>query len=253
MDQQMHQNTGAFFLQGNRDTGIVLVHGYTGAPAEMRMLGEYLRERGGYTVLGVRLAGHCETVEALEKTAWPDWYKAVKEGIEELRKHCGHVYIAGQSMGGLLAIKAAAELPVEKLALLATPVFLFDWRVPFVKILRYFIPRLHTGQQSYNVPEEFMQGYAEMPIKPVPSLLELIELCKADYLGKIEIPVLIVQGRADHTVKPQSAAFIHEQLNHVPDKRKEILWLPEARHVVTLDDAREAVYEKCLGFFDKQY
>lgn len=251
MDQQIHKNSGAFFLQGSRDVGILLVHGYTGAPAEMCMLGEYLRERGGYTVLGVRLAGHCETVDALEQTTWPDWYKAVEEGVEELRKQCSHIYIAGQSMGGLLAIKAAAELPVEKLALLATPVFLFDWRIPFVKVLRYFIPRLRTGQQSYNVPEEYMQGYAEMPTKPVPSLLELIRLCKTVYLERITVPVLIVQGKADHTVKPQSATYIYRQLKRVPDHYKEIFWLPDARHVVTLDDARETVYDTCLEFFER--
>ena len=182
-------------------------------------------------------------------------------------------------MGGLLAIKAAAEFSptdsseelfingnwedpaenraktcsVEKLILLATPVFLQDWRIPFVKLLRYFIPRLHTGQHSYNVPEEYMQGYSEMPTKPVPSLLELIKLCKAEYLGKIKIPTLIVQGQKDHTVKAQSATYLYEQLKCVPETQKEILWLPEARHVVTLDDAREMVYEKCLEFFEKQY
>ena len=232
----------------------MLVHGYTGSPAEMRLLGNYLHDRGSYTVLGVRLAGHGTTVEELEQTVWPDWYKAVEEGVRELHRHCRHIYIAGQSMGGLLAIKAAAELPcIEKLALLATPIFLQDWRVPFVKLLRFFIPRLHTGQHSYNVPEEYMQGYTEMPTKPVPSLLELIELCKADYLGKINIPTLIVQGNADHTVKPHSATYIYEQLKQVPEKQKEILWLPEARHVVTLDDSRETVYEKCLEFFEKQY
>ena len=156
-------------------------------------------------------------------------------------------------MGGLLAIKAAVELPVEKVILLATPVFLQDWRVPFVKLLRYFIPRLYTWQHSYNVPEEYMQGYTEMPTKPVPSLLELIEICKAGYLGKIKIPTLIVQGNADHTVKPESATYIYEHLKRVPDKQKEILWLPETRHVVTLDDTREKVYEKCLEFFERQY
>lgn len=182
-------------------------------------------------------------------------------------------------MGGLLTIKAAAEFSptdsseelfikgqrenptenrakacsVEKLILLATPVFLQDWRIPFVKLLRYFIPRLHTGQHSYNVPEEYMQGYSEMPTKPVPSLLELIKLCKAEYLGKIRIPTLIVQGQKDHTVKSQSATYLYEHLKCVPETQKEILWLPEARHVVTLDDAREMVYEKCLEFFEKQY
>ena len=279
MNGQIHRNAGAFFLQGSRDAGVLLVHGYTGAPAEMRMLGNYLQEKGGYTVLGVCLAGHCVTVEALEQTTWPDWYEAVEEGVKELHRHCRHIYIAGQSMGGLLAIKAAAEFSakipfeplsmqgnwetaiekatndysVEKLILLATPVFLQDWRVPFVKLLRYFIPRLRTGQHSYSVPEEYMQGYTEMPTKPVPSLLELIELCKEEYLGKIRIPTLIVQGNADHTVKPQSATYIYQQLKRVPDKQKEIFWLPEARHVVTLDDARETVYEKCLEFFEKQY
>ena len=279
MNGQIHRNVGAFFLQGSRDAGVLLVHGYTGAPAEMRMLGNYLQEKGGYTVLGVCLAGHCVTVEALEQTTWPDWYEAVEEGVKELHRHCCHIYIAGQSMGGLLAIKAAAEFSakipfeplsmqgngetaiekatndysVEKLILLATPVFLQDWRVPFVKLLRYFIPRLRTGQHSYSVPEEYMQGYTEMPTKPVPSLLELIELCKEEYLGKIRIPTLIVQGNADHTVKPQSATYIYQQLKRVPDKQKEIFWLPEARHVVTLDDARETVYEKCLEFFEKQY
>ena len=253
MNGQIQRNAGEFFLQGIRDTGVLLVHGYTGAPAEMRMLGNFLQAKAGYTVLGVCLAGHCATVEALEQTTWPDWYKAVEEGVKELQRHCCHIYIAGQSMGGLLAIKAAVELPVEKVILLATPVFLQDWRVPFVKLFCYFIPRLYTGQHSYNVPEEYKQGYTEMPTKPVPSLLELIELCKKEYLRKIKIPTLIVQGNADHTVKPESATYIYEHLKCVPDKQKELLWLPEARHVVSLDDARETVYEKCLEFIEKQF
>ncbi len=250
MSGQAHRNAGTFFLHGSRDTGVLLVHGYSGAPAEMRMLGNFLQEKGAYTVLGVCLAGHCTTVEALEQTTWPDWYEAVEDGVKALHSHCRHIYIAGQSMGGLLAIRAAAEFsarrkteevtrgfatkawagknadklsekgkfpPVEKLVLLATPVFLQDWRVPFVKLLRYFIPRLHTGQQSYNVQEEYMQGYSEMPTKPVPSLLELIKLCKAEYLGKIRIPTLIVQGQKDHTVKSQSATYLYEHLKCVPE------------------------------------
>ena len=68
-----------------------------------------LRRKCGYTVLGVCLAGHCTTVEALEQTTWPDWYEAVEDGVKALHSHCRHIYIAGQSMGGLLAIKAAAE------------------------------------------------------------------------------------------------------------------------------------------------
>lgn len=44
-----------FFLPGG-SMGVLLVHGFTGLPAELSMMGEYLQQRG-CTVLGVRLAG----------------------------------------------------------------------------------------------------------------------------------------------------------------------------------------------------
>ena len=286
MTRIIPKEADAFFLPGSEEAGVLLVHGYTGSPAEMRMLGDYLHDRGGYTVLGVRLAGHGTSVEELEQTVWQDWYKAVEDGVRELHKKCRRIFIAGQSLGGLLAIKAAADFParrnaagasqkfntetkkqktaealreksespcIEKVALLATPIFLRDRRVPFIKILRFFIPRLHTGQQTYNVPREYMQGYPEMPTKPVVSLLELIRLCKQEYLKKISAPTLIVQSEADHTVEPKSAAYIYEDLKNVPASRKKILWLPESRHVVTLGEEREKVFAACLQFFEKDF
>ena len=49
-----------FFFPGqgeNARIGCLVTHGFTGAPKEMRWLGEYLH-RQGYTVCGMRLAGH---------------------------------------------------------------------------------------------------------------------------------------------------------------------------------------------------
>ena len=50
-----------FYLPGN-NIGCLLVHGFTGAPKEMRWMGEFLGNQG-YTVLGIRLAGHATTPE----------------------------------------------------------------------------------------------------------------------------------------------------------------------------------------------
>ena len=101
MSQSIPKEADAFFLQGNNDAGVLLVHGYTGSPAEMRLLGNYLNEKGDYTVLGVRLAGHGTTVEELEQTVWQDWYKAVDEGVKELHKRPVHGRPPGhQSSGG---------------------------------------------------------------------------------------------------------------------------------------------------------
>jgi len=47
---------GSFLFRGGR-IGCLLVHGYTASAEEMLPLGEFLVKQG-YTVLGVRLAGH---------------------------------------------------------------------------------------------------------------------------------------------------------------------------------------------------
>lgn len=46
--------------------GVLLVHGFTGAPQEMRGLGRFLAENG-MTVLGIRLPGHGTRPEDLER------------------------------------------------------------------------------------------------------------------------------------------------------------------------------------------
>ena len=60
-----------FFLPGGRH-GVLLIHGFTGLPAELRLLGAYLNERG-FTVLAIRLAGHGTTVEDLSRMEHEDW------------------------------------------------------------------------------------------------------------------------------------------------------------------------------------
>lgn len=43
-------------------TGVLLVHGLTGTPAEMRLLAKGLNKQG-FTVYAVQLAGHCGSME----------------------------------------------------------------------------------------------------------------------------------------------------------------------------------------------
>ena len=48
----------SFYLEGRTDKGVLLVHGLTGAPAEMKFVGKQLHKRG-FTVYGPTLPGHC--------------------------------------------------------------------------------------------------------------------------------------------------------------------------------------------------
>ena len=62
----------AFDLVGDGDVGVVLVHGFTGTPYEVRYLGEQLW-RAGLSAAAPLLPGHGTTVSELEHTTWHDW------------------------------------------------------------------------------------------------------------------------------------------------------------------------------------
>ena len=74
----------------------------------MRLLGEQLAGRG-FTVDGVRLAGHGDTTKALAATTWHDWYRSAEAALAELRARVGgrRVAVVGLSMGGLLTLELA--------------------------------------------------------------------------------------------------------------------------------------------------
>ena len=124
-----------FFLPGG-STGVLLVHGFTGLPAELSMMGEYLQQRG-CTVLGVRLAGHGTTVEDMSRMTAEDWLDSVRDGYAMLRGSCERIVVAGHSMGGLLALLLAADTLAKTAASTELPVSIFTslLGVPFLLYL----------------------------------------------------------------------------------------------------------------------
>lgn len=237
-----------FYFEGGAE-GIVLVHGYTGAPGEMRLLGEFLH-KAGYTVQGVLLPGHAQTPALLAETTWHDWYQAVQEGVRNLQKHCQKVYIAGLSLGGLLTIKAAAELGVDKAVIMSAPIFVYDRRQPYLPLLRYFIHYIPKHKRQYDVPDDYSVYYDVMPVKPMGGIFELIKLCRKEYLPYVTCPCLIMQSKIEHTVRWQSAQAIYDGLT--ASKSKELVWYNESGHILTLDKEREAVFAKILSFLTEK-
>src|SRR6059058_4380573 len=93
-----------------RRTGVLLVHGITGSPAEMKPLVRKLTAEG-FNVACPALAGHCSSVAALKQTRWTDWYESLETALFDLRKRCDTIYVSGLSMGALLALRLAAMHP----------------------------------------------------------------------------------------------------------------------------------------------
>ncbi len=56
----------------SKQKGVLLVHGLTGSPLEMKFVGKQLNKMG-FTVYAPTLAGHCQDEKALVETTYEDW------------------------------------------------------------------------------------------------------------------------------------------------------------------------------------
>ena len=250
VEKKVRKGAEAYRLNGSNGYGVLLIHGYTGTPGELRPLGDYLNDLG-YTVLGVRLPGHGTSIKDLETTTADDWYAEAAKGMEQLIDEFGEkVYVAGLSMGGLLTMRVASGFKVKAAAIMSAPVFLPDKRVPFYFIFKYFIHQLPKSKKDYGEMSKYNLSYHSMPTKPLGSLLKMMNDCKKKIIKEIKNPTIVLQSTVEHTVVPKSAQYIYDNLG-CNSKDKELVWLHKSGHIISLDIEREEAFKAIAEFFAK--
>ncbi len=239
-----------FFLEGYgvlKDHLVLMIHGFTGTPAEFRRVGYFLNDLG-YTVQAICLPGHGTCPEDMIKTTWTDWWGHVNDTYRMLRMEgFRHISVIGHSMGGLLALKLAMYKPVKGVVSLATPMFLQYRRVGLAVFLQYFLK--YVDKRPHPSPQVRAEScaYAKTPVPCVVSLNKLLRQVKAA-LPHMSAPVFVAQGMRDGTVRPESAYFIHDR---VLSKYKQLQFYPKSSHALLLDHEREQVYADIYGFLQR--
>ncbi|NKB68635.1 MAG: alpha/beta fold hydrolase [Candidatus Latescibacteria bacterium] len=237
-----------FHLQAGR-TGVLLIHGLTASPTEMRPLGHFLHQQG-LTVLGLRLPGHGTTPDDLAQTHWQDWYAECEAGLDKLLTACDRVFVSGLSAGGVLGVLLALRHPdrVAGLSLLA-PAFVV--RPPLLWLaapLRPFIKAVDKGNRSsayYHQHDLF-----SYPVFPTPALVELRRLIKATQpqLARLQAPVQLFFGRFDRTVPIHSGLPL---FNRLGSRNKTLAILPASKHVLTVEPDAPRMFQAIAQFIDR--
>jgi carboxylesterase len=233
-----------FYRRGDR-TGVLLLHGFTGTPNEMRWLGNSLAD-DGRTVRGPRLAGHATSPADMRATRWPDWYASTRDAYRQLRAECDRVFAAGLSMGGMLALHLAVEEAVDGLVLMASPAHIRDWRIPILRPFQRWIPYWPAGSPSYT-DAELGDGhlvYDRYPTACVLSLLELAGVVRAD-LPRASAPALLVFSRADKLADAAEGEWVRA---HLGSRDKRLVLLEQSSHIVCADCERERVLAEVRQF-----
>ncbi len=124
----------SFFLEGSNDKGVLLIHGLTGAPAEMKLVARHLN-RKGYNVYAPLLAGHGVDADTLRRSRWEKiGWKASLQASEFLAARTQQISAAGICVGGKLSLLAAERRPETIRAVaIYSPCFHYDgWDVPAI-------------------------------------------------------------------------------------------------------------------------
>lgn len=233
-----------FFEQG--DTACLLLHGFSGSPAEVRPLGEYLAA-AGVTVRAPLLPGHGTDPEDLRRTRWPEWVRSAEAELEELRGRYGRVHVVGFSMGGLLALYLGAHQEVASVTTLACPIKLADWRQLLVPLAKYLVPYYPARISNPEIAAQ-LDSYDRFPLATIHSLLRLAKQVRKD-LHRVTVPLLSVQGERDRWIAEESSDYI---MANVGSAVKRQVMLPNRNHLITLERGREEVFEAVHRWLTEQ-
>ena len=240
-----------FFFPGKPGyPGCLLIHGFTGAPKEMRWMGEYLGAQG-YPSLGIRLAGHATRPEDMIRSRYTDWMASVEDGYHFLRGVADRIYLVGLSMGGILSLLMSTILDVAGVVAMSTPYRLpYDYPAWAMRMMSKFFPYQPKSKEEPGASWFDKEAYAEhisYPLNPVRSGAELQQLLGEMHaaLPKVDVPVLLIHSKNDTYVLPENMEHIYADLG-ASDKTK--LYVTEAGHVVTRDAARGQVFEAASEF-----
>lgn len=241
-----------FFFEGTNGKAILLVHGWTTTPYELRRLGRYLNEFG-YTVCAPLLRGHGSVPKELEKANWIDWLVDIEKELEVLEKKYSKVFVGGTSIGSNLAlILAKSHSEVSGLVLMATP-----YRIKFESLSFIFAKIMEKIRPFHkkHYPPTFgssntitrLISYQTYPIK---SALEIFQLAKEsrEIIPFVKQPCLLIQSSSDHVIDKRSLEDIY---NNIGSEIKRKKYIKRAYHTFISDIKNEGVFDEILSFLNE--
>ncbi|WP_129705344.1 alpha/beta hydrolase [Priestia megaterium] len=234
-----------FTFEGG-EKAVLLLHGFTGNSADVRMLGRFL-EKKGYTCHAPHYKGHGVAPEELVHTGPKDWWKDVMDGYEFLKSK-GHESIAavGLSLGGVFSLKLGYTVPIKGIVPMCAPMYIKSEEVMYEGVLAYAREyKKREGKSSEKIEQE-MEEFKQTPMNTLKSLQELIAEVR-NSVDMIYAPTFVVQGRHDHMINTDSANIIY---NSVESPTKDIKWYEESGHTITFDKERDQLHEDVYAFLE---
>lgn len=238
-----------FHLKGGGDVCVMLVHGWTSTPYEMRVLGRELNQCG-IAVDAPLLSGHGTRPQDLENVTWDQWVDDVNRAYCRLRKQYARVYVGGMSMGGNLALHVAKTNPdVCGIILMSTP---YRMRFQTLGVMAAYVTKRFVSYKKKYYPR-WTQSQASITQLisyqryPISSAFEAYTAIRTSFDGidRVVQPTFLIQSTHDHLVSRSSIDKIYDKIG---SQRKEKRMIRYASHNFMGNGAHRDVFRDVVRF-----
>ncbi|MFB7138031.1 alpha/beta hydrolase [Gottfriedia sp. NPDC056225] len=235
-----------FTFEGG-DRAVLLLHGFTGHSADVRMLGRFL-EKQGYTCHAPHYKGHGVPPDELVHTGPEDWWKDVMDAYQFL-KDKGHQKIAavGLSLGGVFALKLGYTVPLNGIVTMCSPMYIKSEEIMYEGVLAYTREFKKREGKSPEQIEVEMEEFKKTPMNTLRALQGLIKEVREN-VDTVYAPTFVVQSTVDEMINTDSANIIY---NEVQSDQKKLKWYENSTHVITLGQEKDLLHEDVLAFLNE--
>ena len=257
----------SFRLKAEGRRGVLLIHGLTGAPGEMKFLAKRLH-RQGFDVMVPQLAGHGADMATLLRSTWRDWLDSVITAYDAYAREVDEVFVAGICVGGALGLELVAQRPKIAAAVVYSMTFEYDgWNMqgwmkgavliqaianlPLVRQISFAEPypfglkEERLRERVARAPEAFIEGSLDR--LPFGALFQMYRLGRhlEKIGGDVDLPCLIMHAREDDMSDPRNAWRLKRALG----PKAEVRLFEDSYHMLHVDKERALVADETAAFF----
>ncbi|MDB5823197.1 MAG: Carboxylesterase [Herminiimonas sp.] len=241
---------------------VLVFHGLGANLLEVSRLADSLHH-AGLSVVAPELSGFCHGSAC---TSWQAWVELGRQHVRRLRSQYATVSLCGLSMGATLALAVAAEEEVDSLVLLAAALAYDGWAMPWYRFLLDLLPIVpfkahyqYREREPYGLKSPEMRAMVKKALRSdhVSELggetislahltegLRLIRHARRGVSG-VTCPTLLMHAVEDDTVCIRNAEWVLQKLGA---HRKELIYLGDCYHMITMDNERETVMHETERF-----
>ena len=262
-------NTG--FVLGTGEVGVLLIHGLTGTPTELRRVAQGLAKDGTCTVYVPTLAGHCGDNSDLQATGWLDWYEGVRKTFAGIRQRHGQVFVGGLSMGAVMSMYLASEHPgqVAGLLMYSTTLRYDGWSINKLAFMTPLLMKIPFGvhlcsfeeKPPYGIKNQRLRAIVERQMKAGESSnaglltmegITVRELHRMNAVVKKRMPSITTRALVVHSIEDDitsrwNADYVERHLGGPVTK----VLLDNCYHMITVDLQYRSVIELSDAFIKK--